>query len=428
MSEHIEVAGTIANTVGDTSSPETAGDELAMRRKARKRGGPAVKARVARAPRKTTGKKAGERALLSVVGGEEGLSLDEILAEVDEFGFDADEPEDNVLDRLGASSDEEGEDLSDLADLDDERADASVTDPVRAYIIRAGRVSLLDAAQEVDLSKRIEAGLYATELLRSFNEDGIPLNGYTVKELEFVAKDGSRAKDHMLEANLRLVMSIAKRYVRHGAHMQFLDLIQEGNIGMVRAVEKFNYKRGYKFSTYATWWIRQAITRAIGDQARTIRIPLHMVENLNRMSTVQRALTHSLGHEPSDLELAEALDIDEKTLAKWLSYEREPVSLDTPVGDDKESSLGNFVSDDDAVDPEEAAGYQLQAAQIAEALNILTGREQLVMRYRLGFYGREYSLQEIAQELELSRERIRQIETKAKDKLRDSPLLASFRS
>ncbi|MEU9823614.1 RNA polymerase sigma factor SigB [Micromonospora chersina] len=302
-----------------------------------------------------------------------------------------------------------------LTDLDatDERGVS--TDLVRAYLNGIGRTKLLTAAQEVELSKRIEAGLFAEEKLSTCT----PVSTELRADLELIAAEGRAAKDHLLEANLRLVVSIAKRYTGRG--MAFLDLIQEGNLGLIRAVEKFDYTKGYKFSTYATWWIRQAITRAMADQARTIRIPVHMVEQVNRMVRVRRELSVSLGREPTVAEVATALEIPEYQVIELISYDREPVSLDQTVGEDGESALGDFVAAvDPNADPGDAAGDGELRNEVRIVLATLSQREQAVIRLRFGLDdGRQRTLDEVGREFGLSRERIRQIEKVTLLKLRD---------
>ncbi|AXO33895.1 RNA polymerase sigma factor SigB [Micromonospora chalcea] len=302
-----------------------------------------------------------------------------------------------------------------LTDLDatDERGVS--TDLVRAYLNGIGRTKLLTAAQEVELSKRIEAGLFAEEKLSTCT----PVSAELRADLALIAAEGRAAKDHLLEANLRLVVSIAKRYTGRG--MAFLDLIQEGNLGLIRAVEKFDYTKGYKFSTYATWWIRQAITRAMADQARTIRIPVHMVEQVNRMVRVRRELSVSLGREPTVSEVAKALEIPEFQVIELISYDREPVSLDQAVGEDGESALGDFVA---AVDPRTEPGDAATNGELRNEVRIvlatLSQREQAVIRLRFGLDdGRQRTLDEVGREFGLSRERIRQIEKVTLLKLRD---------
>ncbi len=296
--------------------------------------------------------------------------------------------------------------MTSILDLDeiDERGIAS--DLVRAYLNLIGRTKLLTAELEVELARRVEAGLMAEHLME---------NGATDPDLAIVAREGKAAKDHLLEANLRLVVSIAKRYTGRG--MAFLDLIQEGNLGLIRAVEKFDYAKGYKFSTYATWWIRQAITRAMADQARTIRIPVHMVEQVNRMVRVRRDLAVQLGREPSIAQVATALGIQDYQVIELISYDREPVSLDQTVGEDGESSLADFI----AATPQQDAFFQGQLRDEVEiVLSTLSQREQQVIRLRFGFDdGRARTLDEVGKEFGLSRERIRQIEKTTLHKLRN---------
>ncbi|MEU8420888.1 RNA polymerase sigma factor SigB [Micromonospora sp. NPDC048835] len=302
-----------------------------------------------------------------------------------------------------------------LVDLDatDERGIS--TDLVRAYLNGIGRTKLLTAAQEVDLARRIEAGLFADEKLATCT----PVSAELRADLELIVAQGRAAKDHLLEANLRLVVSIAKRYTGRG--MAFLDLIQEGNLGLIRAVEKFDYTKGYKFSTYATWWIRQAITRAMADQARTIRIPVHMVEQVNRMVRARRELAVTLGREPTVAEVARALEIPEIQVIELISYDREPVSLDQAVGDDGESALGDFVASvDPRTEPGDGAAQGELRNEVSIVLSTLSQREQAVIRLRFGLDdGRQRTLDEVGREFGLSRERIRQIEKVTLLKLRD---------
>jgi len=298
-----------------------------------------------------------------------------------------------------------------LTDLDatDERGVSA--DLVRAYLNGIGRTRLLTAVEEVELSKRIEAGLYAEEKLAEAGDDLAPL-------LEIIIAEGKAAKNHLLEANLRLVVSIAKRYTGRG--MAFLDLIQEGNLGLIRAVEKFDYTKGYKFSTYATWWIRQAITRAMADQARTIRIPVHMVEQVNRMVRARRDLAATLGREPSIGEIAKAMSVPEFQVIELISYDREPVSLDQAVGEDGESALGDFVAAVDVGNPANTIGQGELRNEVEIVLATLSERESAVIRLRFGLDdGRQRTLDEVGREFGLSRERIRQIEKVTMLKLRD---------
>jgi RNA polymerase primary sigma factor len=292
------------------------------------------------------------------------------------------------------------------------------TDLVRAYLKEIGKVPLLTAEQEVELAQRIEAGLFAAEKVRQAEEGEAPkLSAALRRDLEWLVMDGGRAKRHLLEANLRLVVSIAKRYLGRG--MLFLDLIQEGNLGLIRAVEKFDYTKGYKFSTYATWWIRQAITRAMADQARTIRIPVHMVEQINKLTRVQREMLQELGREPTPEELAKELDMTPEKVVEIQGYAREPVSLETTIGDDQDSSLGDFIEDADAPVAAEVVSYGLMQEQLNEVLRTLTDREAAVVKMRFGLVdGQPRTLDEIGREFGLTRERIRQIESKTLSKLR----------
>jgi RNA polymerase primary sigma factor len=292
------------------------------------------------------------------------------------------------------------------------------TDLVRAYLKEIGRVALLNAEQEVELAKRIEAGLFAAEKIRQ--ADAGELRGVTKnirKDYDWLIADGQRAKDHLLEANLRLVVSVAKRYTGRG--MAFLDLIQEGNLGLIRAVEKFDYTKGYKFSTYATWWIRQAITRAMADQARTIRIPVHMVEQINKLTRVQRQMLQDLGREPTAEELAKELDMTPDKVVEIQGYAREPVSLEQNVGDEGDSQLGDFIEDADAPIAAEVVSFGLLQRELDSVLKTLPEREAAVVALRFGLTdGQPRTLDEIGREFGLTRERIRQIEAKTLSKLR----------
>ncbi|WP_410820877.1 RNA polymerase sigma factor [Micromonospora sp. 050-3] len=300
------------------------------------------------------------------------------------------------------------------------RRDAELTasaDSVRAYLKQIGKVPLLNAEQEVELAKRIEAGLYAAERLRAADEGEEKLVRDMVRDLGWISRDGERAKNHLLEANLRLVVSLAKRYTGRG--MAFLDLIQEGNLGLIRAVEKFDYTKGYKFSTYATWWIRQAITRAMADQARTIRIPVHMVEVINKLGRIQRELLQDLGREPTPEELAKEMDITPEKVLEIQQYAREPISLDQTIGDEGDSQLGDFIEDSEAVVAVDAVSFSLLQDQLQQVLQTLSEREAGVVRLRFGLTdGQPRTLDEIGQVYGVTRERIRQIESKTMSKLR----------
>ncbi|WP_374205779.1 RNA polymerase sigma factor [Crossiella sp. S99.2] len=300
------------------------------------------------------------------------------------------------------------------------RKDAELTasaDSVRAYLKQIGKVALLNAEEEVALAKRIEAGLYAAERYRQIEEEGAQLSTQMRRDLRWIIRDGERAKNHLLEANLRLVVSLAKRYTGRG--MAFLDLIQEGNLGLIRAVEKFDYTKGYKFSTYATWWIRQAITRAMADQARTIRIPVHMVEVINKLGRIQRELLQDLGREPTPEELAKEMDITPEKVLEIQQYAREPISLDQTIGDEGDSHLGDFIEDSEAVIAVDAVSFTLLQDQLQSVLATLSEREAGVVRLRFGLTdGQPRTLDEIGQVYGVTRERIRQIESKTMSKLR----------
>jgi RNA polymerase primary sigma factor len=312
--------------------------------------------------------------------------------------------------------------LSDEDEVDMENIDLSVPDgisiedPVRMYLKEIGKVPLLTADQEIDLAKAMEAGADAQKQLEDDKEEN-KLTDAEKKELNLLIYDGEEAKKRLAEANLRLVVSIAKRYVGRG--MLFLDLIQEGNLGLIKAVEKFDFRKGFKFSTYATWWIRQAITRAIADQARTIRIPVHMVETINKLIRVSRQLLQELGREPLPEEVAKEMNMPVERVREILKISQEPVSLETPIGEEEDSHLGDFIQDDNVPVPADAAAFTLLKEQLVEVLGTLTEREQKVLRLRFGLDdGRARTLEEVGKEFNVTRERIRQIEAKALRKLR----------
>ena len=335
---------------------------------------------------------------------------------------DTEESEDGETTKpAAASTDEETEDSGFVySDADDDDAPAqqvvtagATADPVKDYLKQIGKVALLNAEQEVELAKRIEAGLFAEERLNA----GVAMEPKIRRELEWIAQDGRRAKNHLLEANLRLVVSLAKRYTGRG--MLFLDLIQEGNLGLIRAVEKFDYTKGYKFSTYATWWIRQAITRAMADQARTIRIPVHMVEVINKLARVQRQMLQDLGREPTPEELAKELDMTPEKVVEVQKYGREPISLHTPLGEDGDSEFGDLIEDSEAVVPADAVSFTLLQEQLHQVLDTLSEREAGVVSMRFGLTdGQPKTLDEIGKVYGVTRERIRQIESKTMSKLR----------
>ncbi len=354
--------------------------------------------------------------------------------EAEQFDKILDFLEANNIDVLRITDDDSDDEI--LLDVDDEdeieveKIDLSVPDgvsiedPVRMYLKEIGKVPLLSAEEEIELAKNMEAGAVAKEkiaILKSREENATEEELAEIKEeIKNLQKDldaGDEAKKRLAEANLRLVVSIAKRYVGRG--MLFLDLIQEGNLGLIKAVEKFDYRKGYKFSTYATWWIRQAITRAIADQARTIRIPVHMVETINKLIRVSRQLLQELGREPSPEEIAAEMNMPVERVREILKISQEPVSLETPIGEEEDSHLGDFIQDDNVPVPADAAAFTLLKEQLEEVLGTLTEREQKVLTLRFGLEdGRARTLEEVGKEFNVTRERIRQIEAKALRKLR----------
>ncbi|MFI1733619.1 RNA polymerase sigma factor [Streptomyces acidicola] len=333
---------------------------------------------------------------------------DEALEETPAPGKAGDEPE--GTENAGFVLSDEDEDDAPAQQV---AAAGATADPVKDYLKQIGKVPLLNAEQEVELAKRIEAGLFAEDKLANADKLAPKLK----RELEIIAEDGRRAKNHLLEANLRLVVSLAKRYTGRG--MLFLDLIQEGNLGLIRAVEKFDYTKGYKFSTYATWWIRQAITRAMADQARTIRIPVHMVEVINKLARVQRQMLQDLGREPTPEELAKELDMTPEKVIEVQKYGREPISLHTPLGEDGDSEFGDLIEDSEAVVPADAVSFTLLQEQLHSVLDTLSEREAGVVSMRFGLTdGQPKTLDEIGKVYGVTRERIRQIESKTMSKLR----------
>lgn len=361
----------------------------------------------------------------------EDIDTDVVDIEVDSDDADEDDSEDKDSDDEASSQDQDSKPqavaavrskggfvVSDSDETDEPVQQVTVAgataDPVKDYLKQIGKVSLLNAEQEVDLARRIEAGLYAEELLKTTSND---LSSRQRRELHILAQDGQQAKNHLLEANLRLVVSLAKRYTGRG--MQFLDLIQEGNLGLIRAVEKFDYTKGYKFSTYATWWIRQAITRAMADQARTIRIPVHMVEVINKLARVQRQMLQDLGREPTPEELAKELDMTPEKVVEVQKYGREPISLHTPLGEDGDSEFGDLIEDSEAIVPADAVSFTLLQEQLHRVLDTLSEREAGVVSMRFGLGdGQPKTLDEIGKVYGVTRERIRQIESKTMSKLR----------
>ena len=398
---------------------------------------PAVKAAVKAGGAK--GKVAGDvEVIVEVVATEDGLvevedldAIEEVDVEelvqaaVLEADLEADLAEDLAVveeettesEEAKTAEEEKGFVISDVDDTDEPVQTVTVAgataDPVKDYLKQIGKVSLLNAEQEVELAKRIEAGLFAEELLNS----GEKMDKRIRLDYEWIATDGRRAKNHLLEANLRLVVSLAKRYTGRG--MLFLDLIQEGNLGLIRAVEKFDYTKGYKFSTYATWWIRQAITRAMADQARTIRIPVHMVEVINKLARVQRQMLQDLGREPTPEELAKELDMTPEKVVEVQKYGREPISLHTPLGEEGDSEFGDLIEDSEAIVPSDAVSFTLLQEQLESVLDTLSDREAGVVRMRFGLTdGQPKTLDEIGKVYGVTRERIRQIESKTMSKLR----------
>jgi len=336
-----------------------------------------------------------------------------VLEDIDDTVFEKDLVEDPTL----KEDEKKGFVLSTADEADEPEQQVMVAgataDPVKDYLKQIGKVSLLNAEQEVELAKRIEAGLFSEEKLAK----GGKISAKLLDELGWIAEDGHRAKNHLLEANLRLVVSLAKRYTGRG--MLFLDLIQEGNLGLIRAVEKFDYTKGYKFSTYATWWIRQAITRAMADQARTIRIPVHMVEVINKLARVQRQMLQDLGREPTPDELAKELDMTPEKVVEVQKYGREPISLHTPLGEDGDSEFGDLIEDSEAIVPADAVSFTLLQEQLHAVLDTLSEREAGVVSMRFGLTdGQPKTLDEIGKVYGVTRERIRQIESKTMSKLR----------
>jgi len=350
--------------------------------------------------------------------------MDHLYMLLDELNVDVvDGPTEESLQDL---EDEEEKEASRLDSLERELELAGKTptnDPVRMYLKEIGKVPLLTAQEEVELAKKIEEGEKASARLR---EMGDKLSREEKRALQRKEREGQEAKRKLVEANLRLVVSIAKRYVGRG--MLFLDLIQEGNLGLIRAVEKFDFRKGYKFSTYATWWIRQAITRAIADQARTIRIPVHMVETINKLIRVQRQLLQELGREPTPEEIAERMELTPEKVREIIKVSQEPVSLETPIGEEEDSHLGDFIEDSDAVVPADAASFILLQEQLEDVLNSLSEREREVIKLRFGLVdGHPRTLEEVGREFGVTRERIRQIESKTLAKLRHPTRSAKLR-
>jgi len=400
----------------------------------KKAAAPAKKsAPVSKSSEKATKKSAkAPKALKGVVGDDDVIDLeDEIVIDEVELAaaavLEVDLETELVADLAEIADDEDAEPvvapesdnliISDVDDTDEPVQQVitagATADPVKDYLKQIGKVPLLNAEEEVDLAKRIEAGLFSEELLATRG----PFKDRRQGDYEWIAEDGQRAKNHLLEANLRLVVSLAKRYTGRG--MLFLDLIQEGNLGLIRAVEKFDYTKGYKFSTYATWWIRQAITRAMADQARTIRIPVHMVEVINKLARVQRQMLQDLGREPTPEELARELDMTPEKVVEVQKYGREPISLHTPLGEEGDSEFGDLIEDSEAIVPADAVSFTLLQEQLDSVLDTLSDRESGVVKMRFGLTdGQPKTLDEIGKVYGVTRERIRQIESKTMSKLR----------
>ncbi|MFM1725694.1 RNA polymerase sigma factor [Rhodococcus sp. PAM 2766] len=431
--ESATTAPTAEATTGSAPAAKKAPAKKAAAKKA-----PAKKAAAKKAPakkaaaKKTAAKKTTKKATTKAakgddIGDEEDVDIADldvadgelVEEDVEDVVVEEDEETEEPSEKDKASGDfvwdeEESEALRQA------RKDAELTasaDSVRAYLKQIGKVALLNAEEEVELAKRIEAGLFATHKMGEMAEKGEKPSPTDRRNLNWITRDGNRAKNHLLEANLRLVVSLAKRYTGRG--MAFLDLIQEGNLGLIRAVEKFDYTKGYKFSTYATWWIRQAITRAMADQARTIRIPVHMVEVINKLGRIQRELLQDLGREPTPEELAKEMDITPEKVLEIQQYAREPISLDQTIGDEGDSQLGDFIEDSEAVVAVDAVSFTLLQDQLQSVLETLSEREAGVVRLRFGLTdGQPRTLDEIGQVYGVTRERIRQIESKTMSKLR----------
>jgi RNA polymerase primary sigma factor len=439
-----EVSVDLAVTVGapvKTTPTKTAPAKATPVKKAAlaKKVVPKVVAVADNAPAKKASVKRGTKA--ATPDDEEGSPEDEADTEVEIVAVAEDSKDNDAKDESAEDSDEDKDDKTaeilpsgalvlSLVDDEDEvpvyssAITGATADPVKDYLKQIGKVALLNAAEEVELAMRIEAGLFAEDKLADMTP--AELKSQLGRELTWVAKDGQRAKSHLLGANLRLVVSLAKRYTGRG--MQFLDLIQEGNLGLIRAVEKFDYTKGFKFSTYATWWIRQAITRAMADQARTIRIPVHMVEVINKLARVQRQMLQDLGREPTPEELSRELDMTPEKVIEVQKYGREPISLHTPLGEDGDSEFGDLIEDTEAVVPADAVGFTMLQKQLESLLDSLSEREAGVIRMRFGLGdGMPKTLDQIGDTFGVTRERIRQIESKTMAKLRHPSRSQSLR-
>ena len=439
-----EVSADLADVVGAPAKTEPAKATPVKKAAPAKKVVPKVVAVADKAPAKKASVKRGTKA--ATPDDEESGPEDEADSEVEivvvvEDSKDNDSKDNDAKDESAEDSDEDRDDKTaeilpsgalvlSLVDDEDEvpvyssAITGATADPVKDYLKQIGKVALLNAAEEVELAMRIEAGLFAEDKLADMTP--AELKSQLGRELTWVAKDGQRAKSHLLGANLRLVVSLAKRYTGRG--MQFLDLIQEGNLGLIRAVEKFDYTKGFKFSTYATWWIRQAITRAMADQARTIRIPVHMVEVINKLARVQRQMLQDLGREPTPEELSRELDMTPEKVIEVQKYGREPISLHTPLGEDGDSEFGDLIEDTEAVVPADAVGFTMLQKQLESLLDSLSEREAGVIRMRFGLGdGMPKTLDQIGDTFGVTRERIRQIESKTMAKLRHPSRSQSLR-
>ncbi|WP_309058108.1 RNA polymerase sigma factor [Streptomyces sp.] len=425
----VDVSASAQRAVAATTARKTTTAKTAKKAPAKKAAAAPAEEAAAPAPAKKTAAKTAKTAKSAATSAAEavepavaapvvGPDGKKILPDVPDEQFEKDVAQDPTI----KADEEEATATSSFvvssADETDEPAQqvmvaGATADPVKDYLKQIGKVPLLNAEMEVELAKRIEAGLFSEEKLAK----GGKITPKLLEELEWIAEDGRRAKNHLLEANLRLVVSLAKRYTGRG--MLFLDLIQEGNLGLIRAVEKFDYTKGYKFSTYATWWIRQAITRAMADQARTIRIPVHMVEVINKLARVQRQMLQDLGREPTPEELAKELDMTPEKVIEVQKYGREPISLHTPLGEDGDSEFGDLIEDSEAIVPADAVSFTLLQEQLHAVLDTLSEREAGVVSMRFGLTdGQPKTLDEIGKVYGVTRERIRQIESKTMSKLR----------
>jgi RNA polymerase primary sigma factor len=410
----VHVGAATSRAVAATSTRKTTTAKTAAKKAAPKKAAAEAPAKKTAAAKKAAATAAAEPAVDDAAAPVIGPDGKKILPDVPDEQFEKDVKADPTIEEDEKSATFVVSDADDAGEPEQQVMVAGATaDPVKDYLKQIGKVPLLNAEMEVELAKRIEAGLFSEEKLAK----GGKITPKLLEELEWIAEDGRRAKNHLLEANLRLVVSLAKRYTGRG--MLFLDLIQEGNLGLIRAVEKFDYTKGYKFSTYATWWIRQAITRAMADQARTIRIPVHMVEVINKLARVQRQMLQDLGREPTPEELAKELDMTPEKVIEVQKYGREPISLHTPLGEDGDSEFGDLIEDSEAIVPADAVSFTLLQEQLHAVLDTLSEREAGVVSMRFGLTdGQPKTLDEIGKVYGVTRERIRQIESKTMSKLR----------